>query len=104
MNYKIVVFSSLLLLSGCSTMSTNQAIPVLQAETARMLGLASSDEITVSDVSAEKPDALGSQVLTYRATTNKGRIFDCKSLMLPGILGQSADLKVPECRSVKVHN
>ena len=51
---------------------TDQAIPLLQAETAKMLGLGSSDEITVTNVNGAQPDALGGQKLSYRATTEKG--------------------------------
>ena len=40
---------------------TDQAIPLLQAETAKMLGLGSSDEITVTNVNGAQPDALGGQ-------------------------------------------
>jgi hypothetical protein len=31
------------MVAGCSTLKTDQAIPLLQAETAKMLGLGSSD-------------------------------------------------------------
>ncbi|AVG78518.1 hypothetical protein C7420_103246 [Pantoea ananatis] len=104
MKNRVLVAFSLLALSGCSTMSSNEAIPPLQAETAKMLGLSSSDEITVTNVSATKPDTLGSQMLSYRATTDKGRIFDCQSQMIPGILGQEPVVTVPKCTPVKVHN
>ena len=50
-----------LMLAGCSTLKTDQAIPLLQAETAKMLGLGSSDEITVTNVNGAQPDALGGQ-------------------------------------------
>lgn len=104
MKKKIFFIFSLLVLSGCSTMSSNEAIPPLQAETAKMLGLGSSDEINVTNVSATNPDTLGSQMLSYRATTDKGRTFDCQSQMIPGILGQEPVVTTPKCTPVKVHN
>lgn len=104
MKNRVLVAFALLALSGCSTMSSNDAIPPLQTETAKMLGLSSSDELTVTNVSATKPDTLGSQMLSYRATTDKGRIFDCQSQMIPGILGQEPVVTRPKCTPVKVHN
>ncbi|PKH24779.1 hypothetical protein CIG19_07125 [Enterobacterales bacterium CwR94] len=92
-----------LTLAGCTTMKTDQAIPLLQAETAKMLGLASSDEITVTQVNGAAPDALGGQKLNYRATTDKGRIFDCSSLMMPGLLLSPASLSTPTCTPVVTH-
>ena len=50
-----------MMIAGCSTLKTDQAIPLLQAETAKMLGLGSSDEITVTNVNGAQPDALGGQ-------------------------------------------
>ncbi|RYM51088.1 hypothetical protein [Serratia proteamaculans] len=89
--------------AGCSTLKTDQAIPLLQAETAKMLGLGSSDEITVTNVNGVQPDALGGQKLTYRATTEKGRIFDCSSMMMPGFLGSAPSLTAPSCTPVVTH-
>lgn len=85
MKKPLVFLTVTLMLTGCSTLKTDQAIPLLQAETAKMLGLGSSDEITVTNVNGAQPDALGGQKLSYRATTEKGRIFDCSSMMMPGI-------------------
>ncbi|WP_063149714.1 hypothetical protein, partial [Enterobacter hormaechei] len=69
----------------------------------KMLGLGSSDEITVSNVNGAQPDALGGQKLSYRATTEKGRIFDCSSMMMPGILGSAPTLSAPTCTPVVTH-
>ena len=91
------------MLAGCSTLKTDQAIPLLQAETAKMLGLGSSDEITVTNVNGAQPDALGGQKLSYRATTEKGRSFDCSSMMMPGILGSAPTLSSPTCTPVVTH-
>lgn len=103
MKKALAVLALALTVSGCSTMKTDQAIPPLQAETAKMLGLGSSDEITVTNVNGEQPDFLGGQKLKYRATTDKGRIFDCTSMMMPGILGQAATLTAPTCTPVSTH-
>jgi hypothetical protein len=90
------------LVTGCSTLKTDQAVPLLQAETAKMLGLGSSDEITVTNVNGSQPDALGGQKLSYRATTEKGRIFDCSSMMMPGLLS-APTLSTPNCTPVVTH-
>lgn len=74
---KTLSLLSMLALAGCSTMSVNEAIVPLQTETAKMIGLASSDELTISNVKAGEPDKLGGQQLTYTATTTKGRVFNC---------------------------
>ena len=103
MKKTLAVLTVTMLLTGCSTMKTDQAVPLLQAETAKMLGLGSSDEIIVTNVNGEQPDALGGQKLTYRATTEKGRIFDCSSLMMAGILGSAPTLSVPSCVPVVTH-
>jgi hypothetical protein len=105
---KIGHYSCLLLavtaLSGCSTMSTNDAIVPLQAQTAQMIGLASSDELTVSNVQATQPNALGGQQLSYTATTERGRVFDCTALMTPGLLTAPPTVSAPSCTPVLVHN
>ena len=103
MKKPLIVLTVTLMLAGCSTLKTDQAIPLLQAETAKMLGLGSSDEITVSNVNGAQPDALGGQKLSYRATTEKGRIFDCSSMMMPGILGSAPTLSAPTCSPVVTH-
>ena len=100
MKKPLIVLTVTLMLAGCSTLKTDQAIPLLQAETAKMLGL---DEITVSNVNGAQPDALGGQKLSYRATTEKGRIFDCSSMMMPGILGSAPTLSAPTCTPVVTH-
>ncbi|HBT3263119.1 TPA: lipoprotein [Klebsiella pneumoniae] len=67
MRKPLIALSITLLVAGCSTLKTDQAIPLLQAETAKMLGLGSSDEITVTNVNCAQPDALGGQnAFTYQ--------------------------------------
>ncbi len=61
MKKPLIVLTVTLMLAGCSTLKTDQAIPLLRAETAKMLGLGSSDEITVTNVNGAQPDALGGQ-------------------------------------------
>jgi outer membrane lipoprotein SlyB len=104
-NYLLLAASLLALaLSGCATMSTTDAMVPLQAETAKMLGLASSEELTITNVNAQKPDALGGQVYSYRATTKSGRIFDCSASMTPGILGAAPTISAPSCTAIKSHS
>ncbi|PZD63527.1 hypothetical protein ARC272_11645 [Pantoea ananatis] len=90
-------------LSGCTTMSPDLAMPILQADTAKMLGLGSSEELTITNVSMSKRDALGSQMITYRATTAKGRILDCEAQEIPGLLMQPAAVSTPTCKPIKTY-
>lgn len=102
---KIICISAVsFLLSACTTMSPDLAIPILQADTSKMLGLGSSDEITVTNVSMSKPDVLGSQVISYRATTDKGRILDCEAHVIPGLPLQDPTVSTPTCKPVKTYN
>lgn len=91
-------------ISGCTTMGTNEAIVPLQSATAQMIGLASSDELSVTNVKAGDPDALGAQDLTYTATTKNGRRFDCKARMMPGLLISKPTLTTPSCAPIQVHS
>jgi len=100
---KTLSLLSMLALAGCSTMSVNDAIVPLQTETAKMIGLASSDELTISNVKAGEPDKLGGQQLTYTATTTKGRVFNCSSMQTPGLLASPPTLSAPSCNAVQVH-
>jgi hypothetical protein len=93
----------LVALSGCSTMSANDAVVPLQSETAKIVGLASSDELTVTDVHANKPEALGGQELSYTATTTKGRVFHCTATMMPGLLASPPSVTAPSCTPVQSH-
>ena len=102
MKKPLIALTVTMMIAGCSTLKTDQAIPLLQAETAKMLGLGSSDEITVTNVNGAQPDALGGQKLISRHH-GKGRIFDCSSLMMPGILGSSPSLSAPTCTPVVTH-
>ena len=61
MKKPLIALTVTMMIAGCSTLKTDQAIPLLQAETAKMLGLGSSDEITVTNVNGAQPDALGGQ-------------------------------------------
>jgi len=100
---KMAFLFSVLALTACTTMDVNQAIVPLQTATAKMIGLASSDELTVSNVRAQDPDALGSQTLTYVATTTKGRSFNCKAVITPGLLLNAPTVSNPSCTPVQVH-
>jgi len=99
----VVPLISALALAGCSTLSVNQAIVPLQSATAQMIGLASSDELTISNVKESEPDRLGAQTLTYTATTTKGRVFECQANQMPGLLLAKPQLSNPTCRPIQVH-
>ncbi|MDN7488654.1 hypothetical protein CFB40_32345 [Burkholderia sp. AU31652] len=72
-----------LVLSACG--STQMNMVDVQTSTAKTLGLASSDEITIANVQYGKKDGLGGQKVGYDATTGKGRRFGCTVFMIPGL-------------------
>ncbi|MEG9529976.1 hypothetical protein [Mannheimia indoligenes] len=90
-------------LSGCVAVDRNVAIVRLQAETANMIGLSSSDEITVSNVNFGESNVLTGQLVTYRATTNKGRTFDCNARIVDGTILSEAQIKLPSCKPLNVY-
>lgn len=91
------------LAAGCTQLSTNDAIVPLQAATAQMIGLASSDELTVSNVQATAPNALGGQQMSYTATTVRGRVFACTAILTPGLLTTPPQVSSPHCTPILVH-
>ncbi|WP_231868495.1 hypothetical protein [Gluconobacter japonicus] len=90
-----LALAGLLMVAGCTQMQPNDAIVPLQAATAQMIGLASSDELTISNVQATSPDGLGGQQLSYTATTVRGRVFSCSALMTPGLLTEPPKVSAP---------
>jgi hypothetical protein len=72
-----------LVVSACGTTQMNMID--VQTSTARTLGLASSDEVTVANVHYGQKNALGGQQVSYDATTGKGRRFSCTVFMIPGL-------------------
>ena len=67
------------LLAGCTT---NPNVLQIHKVTAEAIGLASTDELTMGPVTKSKEDFLGG----FKATTAKGRVFNCSTVMTPGIL------------------
>lgn len=93
------------MLSGCVSVSTDQAIIKLQAETAQgVLGLASSDELTISNVVRTKSSIPGNEDVTYTATTAKGRVLTCKATLMSGTILTEPSVLKPECVAVKSHS
>ncbi|WP_321820062.1 MULTISPECIES: hypothetical protein [unclassified Burkholderia] len=72
-----------LALAGCGTTQMNMTD--VQTSTAKTIGLASSDEITIANVQYGKKNGLGGQQVSYDATTGKGRRFTCTVFMIPGL-------------------
>lgn len=72
-----------LILSACGTTQMNMIN--VQNSTAKTLGLASSDEITIANVRYGQTNALGGQQVSYDATTGKGRRYACTVFMIPGL-------------------
>lgn len=98
----VTLFASVFL-SGCVSMDKNKAIVYLQAATASQIGLGSSDEVTVSSVSYGEKNVLGGQPVSYRATTGKGRTFDCKATLMDGTILTEASVTSPSCTPISVH-
>jgi hypothetical protein len=82
---KLAAISAALLtgLSACGTTQMNMI--EVQKTTSRTIGLASSDEITVSNIKYGQRNSLGGTPVTYDATTTKGRRFGCSVFMIPGL-------------------
>ncbi|WP_174365293.1 hypothetical protein [uncultured Caballeronia sp.] len=82
---KLAAISAVLLtgLSACGTTQMNMI--EVQKTTSRTIGLASSDEITVSNIKYGQRNSLGGTPVTYDATTTKGRRFGCSVFMIPGL-------------------
>jgi hypothetical protein len=70
-------------LAACGTTQMNMID--VQSATAKTLGLASSDEITISNTKYGEKNALGGQQVSYDATTTRGRRFSCTAFMIPGL-------------------
>lgn len=70
-------------LSACGTTQLNMID--VQTSTAKTIGLASSDEVTIANVQYGQKNALGGQQVSYDATTGKGRRFTCTVFMIPGL-------------------
>lgn len=91
------------LLSGCVAVDRNVAIVKLQAATANMIGLSSSDELTVSNVNFGETNVLTGQLVTYKATTAKGRTFQCEARIIDGTVLTEAEIKHPSCKPLNVY-
>ncbi|WP_347554190.1 hypothetical protein [Robbsia sp. KACC 23696] len=70
-------------LSACGSAQLNMT--EMQTTTAKTLGLASSDEITVTNVIYEQKNSLGGRQISYDATTARGRRFTCTAFVIPGL-------------------
>jgi hypothetical protein len=82
---KTAVISAVLVtgLSACGTTQMNMID--VQTTTAKTIGLASSDELTISNVKYGQSTSLGGKPVTYDATTARGRKFGCSVFMIPGL-------------------
>lgn len=73
-------------LSGCVQMDKNQAVADLQIKTMNALNLASSDELTISEVIFSEPNAMGQEKVNYTVTTAKGRVLECNTTLMPSVI------------------
>ncbi|KGT94207.1 hypothetical protein NG99_10175 [Erwinia typographi] len=83
----LAVSAAVMLLSVAGCSSTPNTMK-LQQGTTNLLGLASTDEVTLSNIQKGTPNALGGSDVTFDATTAKGRKFKCKTFMIPGLLAE----------------
>lgn len=83
LKYTIVIAIFAAVLSACGTTQMNMID--VQTSTAKTLGLASSDEITITNVKYGQKNALGGQQVSYDATTTRGRRFSCTAFMIRGL-------------------
>ncbi|WP_321943698.1 hypothetical protein [Paraburkholderia tropica] len=83
-------------LSGCAASAPD--VMTLQQATASELGLASTDELTLAGIATGTPNALGGAIVSYRATTARGRRFSCSTLMVPGIAFSPPQYSEIRCR------
>lgn len=75
--------AAVFILSACGTTQMNMMD--VQSATARTMGLASSDELVITNVQYGQKNGLGGQQVSYDATTGKGRRFTCTVFMIPGL-------------------
>ncbi|WP_300719516.1 hypothetical protein [Pseudomonas sp.] len=76
----------LVLTSALAACASKPNVLQLHKVTAEAIGLGSTDELTMGPVTKGKEDFLGGAELTFKATTAKGRVFNCSTFMTPGIL------------------
>ena len=70
-------------LTGCATGAPDTM--TLQQAATNAIGLASTDEMTLSNVRKSPPNLLGGTIVSYTATTTKGRKFNCTAFLTPGM-------------------
>lgn len=95
----LVTAAAAVSLAGCATVSTNALLVPIQTATAQAtLGLASSDEVTISNVK-RTPGALpGAETATYTATTATGRTYQCTAIVNTGMIGEAPIVDTPVCQ------
>ena|ERR1700710_1797239 len=81
--YFATASSLCILLSACGGTQLNMT--EMQTTTAKTLGLASSDEITVTNIQYVKKNSIGGSEISYDATTARGRKFVCTAFVIPGL-------------------
>ncbi|KKB61072.1 hypothetical protein WM40_25315 [Robbsia andropogonis] len=80
----ITVLGVSILMAGCAT---GEPDPItLNKLTAWQLGLASSDEVTISSMSKTPATAIGGDNLQYFATTAHGKRYKCEAFMTASLL------------------
>lgn len=79
----IFTLATVMTLAGCATGAPDTMR--LQQGTVNVLGLASTDELTLSNIQKGEANALGSSNVVFDAVTARGRKFQCQTLMMPNL-------------------
>ncbi|GBU15263.1 hypothetical protein AwPolaro_06410 [Polaromonas sp.] len=91
----LLLLPIVLVLTACATGAPDTL--KLQQATSLRLGLGSTDELSLTKIKEETPDALGGKKITYLATTARGRKFNCSTLMMPGLPINPPSYSAVEC-------
>ncbi|MFT2793953.1 hypothetical protein ACMV5I_28630 [Serratia sp. T13T92] len=78
-SFIIVILAGLLV--GCAAVSPD--LLVLQNHTASKLGLASTDEVILTNLHQSEPNAFNGRTIMWDAKTAKGRQFQCSLFVTP---------------------
>ncbi|HEX7340803.1 MAG TPA: hypothetical protein VF269_00865 [Rhodanobacteraceae bacterium] len=85
------------LLAGCATLTPIQTSQAIRSQTAKVLKLASPQEVTISRRTSKQVDAFGSHDYTYTATTKSGDVYHCTIEIIVGLVEEAPNVKTPVC-------
>jgi hypothetical protein len=92
----VAVMAITLGLAGCASPAPD--VMILQLATTEVLGLPSTDDVTLSNIAKGSSDALGARIVSYTATTEKGPRFACSALMTPDPVVRKSQYSLVKCK------